>query len=309
MKITVMGLGGIGGLLSGPLVRRYGGEVSLIARGARAQHLRREGLTLHSDYFGEFTVRPATVTADPAELPVQDLVIVCVKNGQLADAARQLAPVVGPETVLLTVMNGVTAGDVLRRELGRGIVLESVIYTVASAGRDFSITQTGNFTHLFTGARGGDSAGGRAAAMVDSLFQEAGIDCRLTDDVDNAIWSKYVFNCAYNVATARWGGAIGTVQGDEQRMADCRALMEEARAVGVARGVNLPEDLVARQMRRIEKTAPDSASSLSRDFAAKRPGELEVFCGDVVRMAAEAGVAVPVTAEYYRALLDTAASF
>lgn len=309
MKITVMGLGGIGGLLSGPLVRRYGGEVSLIARGARAQHLRREGLTLHSDYFGEFTVRPTTVTADPAELPVQDLVIVCVKNGQLADAARQLAPVVGPETVLLTVMNGVTAGDVLRRELGRGIVLESVIYTVASAGRDFSITQTGNFTHLFTGARGGDSAGGRAAAMVDSLFQEAGIDCRLTDDVDNAIWSKYVFNCAYNVATARWGCTIGGIKADESRVEDCRALLTESWKVGVASGVALPEELPEKQLRRILKTSDDSDSSLGRDFAAGRAGELEVFCGDVIRMAAEYGVDVPMTQKYYDALKDIASRF
>ena len=308
-KLTVVGIGGIGGLLSGPLVRRYGGHITLVARGKRGEALRNNGLTLHSDIYGDFTVSPAAVAETPEELPVQDVVLVCVKNGQLAQVARQIAPIVGPETIVLTVMNGVTAGTNLRRALGRGIVLESVIYTVSSAGEDYSITQIGDFTHLFTGAAPGDEAGAKAAQALHDLLAGAGIDCRLAADVAVAIWSKFVLNCAYNVATARWSCNIGAIKADPNRMADCRALMAEARAVGVARGVALPENLGDKQMHRVETTADPSTSSLSRDFAIGRAGELEVFCGDVVRMAAEAGVDVPVTKEYYQALLDMAAKF
>lgn len=308
-KLTVVGIGGIGGLLSGPLVRQYGDHITLVARGRRGEALRSKGLTLHSEMYGEFTVQPAAVVETPEALPVQDVVLVCVKNGQLPQVARQIAPIVGPETIVLTVMNGVTAGTNLRRALGKGIVLESVIYTVSSAGADYSITQLGNFTHLFTGAAPGDEAGEKAARVLHDLFAGAGIDCRVAADVDAAIWTKFVLNCAYNVATARWSCNIGAIKADEKRMADCRALMAEARAVGVARGVALPENLVDRQMHRVETTADASTSSLSRDFAVGRAGELEVFCGDVVRMADEAGVDVPVTREYYQALLDMAAKF
>lgn len=308
-KLAVVGLGGIGGLLSAPLIRQYGSRISVVARGGRRKHLREQGLTLRSDVYGEFTIHPPVVAETPAELPVQDMVLVCVKNGALPEVARQIQPIVGPETIVLTVMNGVTAGSVLRSHLQGGIVLESVIYTVSSAGADYSITQQGNFTNLFTGAAPGDEAGAAAAAEICGVFRGAGIDCQAEEDVRVSIWSKYVLNCAYNVATARWGCSIGAIKADPARMEDCRALLTEARNVGVARGVPLPENLVEKQLRRIVRTTDDSTSSLSRDFAAGRSGEMEVFSGDLVRMAGEHGVDVPVTRRYYQALQELAARF
>lgn len=308
-KITVAGIGGVGGLLSGVLIRQYGDSVSLIARGKRAEHLRTEGLTLHSDAYGEFTVKPAVVTDDPAELPVQDLVLVCVKNDALEAVAQQIMPIVGPETVVLPVMNGVTAAKKLRSILPTGTVLGCVIYTVSGAGRDFSITQQGKFTELSIGSQVFDTAEQAKAEETAALFMEAGIQCKAVEDVAVAIWTKYVLNCAYNVATARWGCTIGGIKADESRVEDSRALLTESWKVGVASGVALPEELPEKQLRRILKTSDDSDSSLGRDFAAGRAGELEVFCGDVVRMAAELGVDVPMTQKYYDALKEISARF
>ena len=145
-KITVLGVGGVGGLLAGQLIRKYGDAVSLVARGARGEHLRQQGLTIHSDLYGEYTVQPAAVTADPAELGVQDLILVSVKYAQLETAAAQLAPIVGPDTLVLPVMNGVHTAAKLGRLLGKGRMLQSVIYVVSSAGADYSITQYGDYT-------------------------------------------------------------------------------------------------------------------------------------------------------------------
>lgn len=308
-KITVVGIGGVGGLLSGVLIRQYGDRVSLIARGSRAEHLRTHGLTLHSEAYGEFTVKPAVVTDDPAGLPVQDLVLVCVKNDALEAAAQQIMPIVGPDTVVLPVMNGVTAAKKLRSILPTGTVLGCVIYTVSGAGRDFSITQQGKFTELSIGSQVFDAAEQAKAEETAALFMDAGIQCKAVEDVSVAIWTKYVLNCAYNVATARWGCTIGGIKADESRVEDSRALLTESWKVGVASGVSLPEELPEKQLRRILKTSDDSDSSLGRDFAAGRSGELEVFCGDVIRMAAELGVEVPVTQKYYDALKEIAARF
>ena len=308
-KITIVGIGGVGGLLAGVLIRKYGNNVSLIARGKRAEHLRTHGLTLHSDAYGEFTVNPATVTDDPTVLPVQDLVLVCVKNDALEAAAQQIMPIVGPDTVVLPVMNGVTAAKKLRSILPAGTVPGCVIYTVSGAGQDFSITQQGKFTELSIGSQVFDTAEQATAEETAALFMEAGIQCKAVEDVNAAIWTKYVLNCAYNVATARWGCTIGGIKADENRVEDCRALLTESWKVGIASGVALPEDLPEKQLRRILKTSDDSDSSLGRDFAAGRPGEMEVFCGDVIRMAETLGVDVPMTRKYYDALKDIASRF
>ena len=307
LKITVMGLGGVGGLLSGALIRHYGDAVSLIARGARAEHLRSQGLTLHSEVYGEFTVLPGFVTDDPARLPIQDLVLVCVKNGGLEKAAAQLKPIVGPETLVLPVMNGVSAGKNLRSWLGQGHVLDSVIYTVSSAGPDYSITQKGKFTTIYMGATLPQDEPG--AKICQETLKGAGIDCRLTQDVQAAIWSKYVLNCAYNVVTARWGIPIGRIKADPKLTQDYHDLMEEAWKVGRSAGVALPDDLLEKHMERLAHTTDDSTSSLSRDFDEGRVGEMDIFCGEVIRMADQLGVAVPVTRAYQQGLLERAASF
>ena len=306
-SITVMGVGGVGGLLAGALVRRYGDAVSLVARGRRGEHLRAHGLTLHSDLYGELTVRPARVVEDPAELGVQDVVLVCVKNDGLARAAEQVAPIVGPDTVVLPVMNGVRVGEQLRAALPGAQVLESVIYTVSSAGEDFSITQKGKFTTIYTG--GTDAVQKAAAERLCGVLKAADIDCRHAGDVMAAVWSKYVLNCAYNVVTARWGINIGQIKASESLTADYLGLMTEAFQVGRARGVALPDDLLDKHMKRLANTTDDSTSSLSRDFDAGRAGEMEVFSGEVVRMAAQAGVPAPLCNAYYEGLKQRAAAF
>ena len=204
-KITVLGVGGVGGLLAGQLIRQYGDAVSLVARGGRGEHLRRQGLTIHSDLYGEYTVQPAAVAEDPAELGVQDLILVSVKYAQLETAAAQLAPIVGPDTLVLPVMNGVHTAAKLGRLLGKGRMLQSVIYVVSSAGEDYSITQYGDYTTIYLGE--GERAGEADAKAVCEALKAADIDCRFAPDVQAAIWSKYVLNCAYNVVTARWGEA------------------------------------------------------------------------------------------------------
>lgn len=307
-RILIDGIGGVGGLLACQLVKAYGPAVSLIARGARRDALRANGLTMHGQIYGTYTVQPAVITEDPAALPVQDVIFVCVKNGSLPEVCAQIAPVVGESTIVVPVMNGVSAGEVLRAALGRGTVLDSVIYTVASAGADYSITQQGGYTNLFVGSR--DPAAQAAVRQVAALLQGAGVNGLASENIESDIWKKYILNCAFNVVTARWGITIGAVRADAQLLADCRALMTEAAAVGAAKGVALPDELVETHMLVFTKTSdPASESSLSRDFAAGRAGELELFTGDLVRQAAALGIPVPVSAAYYKAMRAMADRF
>lgn len=300
MKVTIVGVGGVGGLLAGALIRRYGADVSLIARGKRLQDLKENGLTLRSDAYGNFSVQPACVTEDPSSLPVQDAVLVCVKNGGLQKAAEKIAPMVDENTLVLPVMNGVSASGNLTRMLGKGRVLDSVIYTVSSVENGV-IDQKGNFTQIFMGGNG--------AEELAAWLQGAGIEAIVAEDVRAATWSKYVLNCAYNVVTARWGITIGDIKHSERLRGEYRSLMEEAWRVGRADGVNLPDTLVDQHMVRLMNCMDDSTSSLSRDFEAGIVGEMDIFTGEVVRLADRYGVDVPVSRQYLAGLEERAASF
>lgn len=309
-KIMVVGVGGVGGVLAANLVKKYGESVSLIARGPRREALRQNGLTLHSDLYGEFTVHPACIEEDPALCGVQDLILICVKNGGLQKVCQQILPVVGEHTAVMAVMNGVSAGQELAQRLGKGVLVDSVIYTVSSAGSDYSITQKGSYTYLNIGSHTDSEEGKKAAQEIADLLNAAGVDCKVSRNVQAAIWKKYVLNCAFNVATARWGYTIGQLAADAAKRADCRALMAEAAAVAAKMGVPLPEDLVDKHMvTMMENTTPNSDSSLSRDFDAGKVGEMEVFSGYIVRKAAELGVPAPVSGEYYEGLKARAAGF
>ncbi len=309
-KIMVVGVGGVGGVLAANLVKKYGESVSLIARGPRKESLRQNGLTLHSDLYGEFTVHPACIEEDPALCGVQDLILICVKNGGLQKVCQQISPVVGENTAVMAVMNGVSAGQELAQRLSKGVLVDSVIYTVSSAGSDYSITQKGSYTYLNIGSHTDSEEGKKAAQEIADLLNAAGVDCKVSRNVQAAIWKKYVLNCAFNVATARWGYTIGQLAADAAKRADCRALMAEAAAVAAKMGVPLPEDLVDKHMvTMMENTTPNSDSSLSRDFDAGKVGEMEVFSGYIVRKAAELGVPAPVSREYYEGLKARAAGF
>lgn len=309
-KIMVVGVGGVGGVLAANLVKKYGESVSLIARGPRRESLRQNGLTLHSDLYGEFTVHPACIEEDPALCGVQDLILICVKNGGLQKVCQQILPVVGEHTAAMAVMNGVSAGQELAQRLGKGVLVDSVIYTVSSAGSDYSITQKGSYTYLNIGSHTDSEEGKKTAQEIADLLNAAGVDCKVSRNVQAAIWKKYVLNCAFNVATARWGYTIGQLAADAAKRADCRALMAEAAAVAAKMGVPLPEDLVDKHMvTMMENTTPNSDSSLSRDFDAGKVGEMEVFSGYIVRKAAELGVPAPVSGEYYEGLKARAAGF
>ena len=158
-RIAVVGIGGVGGYLAG-MLGQVCPHLSLGARGRRAEAIRQKGLVLHSGRHGEIAVRPERVV--PAgQLGEQDYIFLCVKNYSLEEVCRELETAVTKDTVLIPVMNGADRGDRVRGLLGRGTVVDSLIYIVAFANPDFSITQQGDFANLRIGVRGGDEAGQR----------------------------------------------------------------------------------------------------------------------------------------------------
>ena len=129
-RIAVVGVGGVGGYVGGMLANNYP-HVTFVARGARGESIREKGLVLHSDYKGEIIARPEAVVGSAAELGPQDIVFICVKNYSLEEACAQLKGAVGPDTIVVPVMNGVDPAERTAKALGTGIVVSALIYIVA----------------------------------------------------------------------------------------------------------------------------------------------------------------------------------
>lgn len=303
-KITVLGLGGVGGYVGALLADAYP-HVTFVARGERGRSIREKGLVLHSDYRGERTVRPERVVETAESLETQDYIFICVKNYSLKEACLSLAGCVSEGTVIVPVMNGADPGDRVREYLPKGTVVDSLIYIVAFANADFSITQQDKFANLYVGIQDASAPCWQKCCDVTDLLNIAGVDCTASRDIQAEIWKKYILNCAYNVETALCDNSIGQLREDPKKAAIYEALVDEAWRVALAKGIHVTQaDRDAIIYRFYYKLQYDATSSLQRDVGAGRPTELETFSGYIVREAQRLGVDAPVSADMYRKLKE-----
>lgn len=308
-NIAVLGIGGVGGYLAGMLARAYP-DVFFVARGARKAALEKNGLVLHSEYSGEITARPARVAETAAELDALDYLFICVKNYSLEQVCRTLGDSVTDRTVIVPVMNGVDPAERVRTLVGRGTVVESVIYTVAFANPDFSVTQQGDFTTVKLGISNAAPDQQAAVERTRDLLAGAGVDARVSEDIQTEIWRKYMLNCAYNVLTAAYDRPIGPLRDDPVTRQAYHDLLRETCRVARAKGVALTEEIVETEYDRfLHVLKPDATSSLQRDLhpaggAPHGQTELDTFSGYLVREARRLGVDVPLTERYDKLLRE-----
>lgn len=302
-KIAVLGIGGVGGYLAGMLASTYS-DVSFVARGPRKAALVAHGLQLHSEYSGEITARPARVVETAAELAPLDYLFICVKNYSLEQACKTLGASVDDHTVIIPVMNGVDPAERVRTFVGRGTVVESLIYTVGFSNPDFSVTQQGDFTTVKLGIPHATPAQQAAVERTRDMMVHAGIDTQICADIQAEIWRKYMLNCAYNVLTAAYNRTIGQLRDDPVTRQEYRDLLLETLAVAQAKGVALTREIaLAEYDRFLHKLEDDATSSLQRDLhpaddAPPRESERDTFSGYLVREAHRLGISVPLSERY-----------
>lgn len=305
LKIAVAGVGAIGGLLAAMLGRKYEKQITLIARGKHGDALREKGLTLYSEFYGDNTINPLKVAEKGDEVPVQDLVLVCCKNYSLQGILEQISPMIGPETIVMPVMNGVEPGDRIRERFPDSICIDSLIYTITAKETDNVSRQTGAYTHMFIGSKIQDERHINAAKMVFELFKSVGFDARYSEDIMSEIWQKFILNCGFNVITARYLTNTGGIRRNPEWAEDFHELMKDAEKVGRLEGVNIPEGTAEKKYSYCMENQGDGAtSSLKRDVEAKRPAELDAFLGAVIRGADKYGIEVPCTKKYHKELSE-----
>lgn len=303
MRVAVMGTGGTGGYFGG-LLARAGEDVTFIARGAHLDALRSQGLTVRSRLNGDFSV-PVQATDDPSRLEPVDLVLFCVKAYDIGAAAALIRPLVGPETVVLPVQNGIDAAEHLARVVGPEHVMGGVAVVTSSVAAPGVIAQTAGAGKLLLGELAG-GASARAERLVRAL-QRAGIAAEEHAAIQVALWEKFIFICAFSGVTALTRLPIGAILASAECSVLLEGVMAEVAAVAQARGIALPDDSVARSVALAARFEPWARGSLYHDLAAGRRLELETLNGTVVRLGREQGIPTPYNFVVYAALQPYAA--
>lgn len=285
MKFAVMGTGDIGSRY-GALLVDAGHEVVFIARGARLEDLKQNGL----QSTGQFGLPPVTlsqvnVTDQPESVGSVEAVVFAVKTYQLEAAAEQMKPLIGSDTVVVPLQNGVTAAD----RIGAIIGLDHVV---------------GYSTDIPNAMGELDGPVSDRVNQLRKLFTEAKWNVETTDDIRSPLWTKAaVYAACAPIITSRIDfGTAGAFPAFRERYI---AICHEAAAVAQVEGINIPSDFIEHSLDLFDgavKSAPEHQMSMQKDLAAGRPLELEDLIGVFVHKGAELGVSTPTIKTYYELL-------
>lgn len=290
MRIAVFGSGGVGGYFGGRLAQA-GADVTFIARGAHLDALRAHGLYLHST-LGDAHIAPVTATDKPEDVGPVDIVLYAVKMYHVEETAPQLAPLLGEETAVVCLQNGVEAERLVAALYGEAHVMGGVAYIEAAIGEPGHIHHGSPFARVLFGELDGRIS--RRAQRLLSSFQAApGVTAELSDRIWTHKWEKFLFICALSGLTAAAQTPVGPLLQVPQGRQVAEAIMREVAALAAAEGVSLPPNAVAQALSRFESLPPSMKSSLQRDFEHRRPTETQWLNGAVVRLAERHGLPVP----------------
>ncbi|MQG63344.1 MAG: 2-dehydropantoate 2-reductase [SAR202 cluster bacterium] len=296
MRIAIMGAGGVGGCLGG-LLGKAGNDVWLIVRGEHLEAIRANGLKLVRPDT-EFVVQ-VNATDNPAEVGPVDLVLFTVKTYQNRHVITTLKPLMGHETSVITLQNGVESHEQLGAVLGPSNILpgaywaSSHILSPGVIGED--VPAQISFGEI-------DDTDSLRSPDIRKVFRDAGIKTEISLDPLQVLWEKFIVLSALAGITS----AAQTRPKELLKYPDARAMfcnaMEESLAVGLAKGINLPDNLVQDSLKYIE-SLPDFQNSMHGDYEAGRATELEALSGAVIRLGKQIGVKTPVHEFLYSVLL------
>ena len=294
MKIAVMGTGGVGGYFGG-LLARAGNEVTFVARGAHLEAIKANGLRVESVNDGDFTVHSNAVE-DTSEVGAQDLVLFAVKMYHNSDAIYTVKPMLGPDSLVLTLQNGIDNGQQLVDAFGRERVLIGSCYLEGRIKEPGVVTQGGPGRASFGELEPGIT---QRCQRLLAVFQEANWRVELEENMPGMLWKKF----SYLAGSAAVGAATRTLFGEMRTIPETRAVIqgaiEEILEVGRASGAPIMEDSLEWCITSLDNFPATGMSSLGKDFLEGRPVELDGLTGAAIRMGREYGVPTPINDTLY----------
>jgi 2-dehydropantoate 2-reductase len=298
MRIAVIGAGGIGAIYGASLAKA-GADVVFVARGAHLRAMQDNGLRIEGDR-GEMQIRPAQATDDIAGIGIVDYVLFCVKLWDVENAGEQLRPLIGPDTAVIPLQNGVDAPERLAAILGPEPVMGGTAFVTGAIVAPGIVHQTGTYQQMTFGELDGRTS--RRGERLRDLCAAAGFEGVLSPDVMVPIWEKFLLLVPAAGLNALTRLPLGKWRADPDLLALFEAALRETVVVGLAEGVHLPPDSVDKTLATMWSMPDYHMTSMGNDLLRGNRLELPWFAGKVVELGRCHDVATPVNSFIHTAL-------
>ena len=298
MKIAIIGSGGVGGYFGARLAAN-GQDVTFVARGAHLEALQKKGLKVLSA-LGDLQLTEVKATSDTAIIGPVDVVMIAVKLWATEEAAAAAKPLIGANTVVVSFQNGVVAVDTLLPVLAKEHVMGGVANIAALIEAPGVIRHNGTMANLFFGELDGKPSARSQALLVACKI--ANVQAELVADINKAIWEKFVRLVTLSALTSLTRMPVGPIRSDPDTRALMQQVMEEAVAVGKAKGVKFDAGLVADQISKVDTYPATMVASMCGDLRRGNRLELPWLSGMVAKFGKELDIPTPANQFVYAAL-------
>lgn len=300
MKICIYGAGAVGGYFGGRLAQA-GLDVTFIARGKHLEAITANGLHVKS-ISGDFTIHPARATDRTEEIGPADVVLCCVKSWQVSEAAEKIRSLVGPETLIIPLQNGVEAHTTFSKSLGADCVLPGLCKLITMIDAPGHIRHAGADPYLAFGEMDGRLS--RRAEQIGQAFANAqGMRVHVSQNIFTQLWRKFMLIAPWSGMGALTRSPIGVIRSLPETHAMLVDSIREIYEVARAKRVPMEEKAVDDTINFIDKLPPDGTTSMQRDIMEGRPSELYEQNGAVVRYGETGDVQTPVNRFIFHSLL------
>jgi 2-dehydropantoate 2-reductase len=293
-----MAAGAVGAYFGGRMAQA-GHDVALIARRANLEALRKNGLTIESVH-GDVHLKNVNATSDPKDVGPVDIVLFAVKLWDTEAAAELAKPLVGPDTRVITLQNGVDSYERVSGILGKDQTVGGTAYIASVLGGPGVVRHTSKFATLRCGRIDG-KPDAKLAAFAETA-KAANVDVQLQDDMNRERWQKFIFLSSLAGANCMTRQPLGKILADPDTRAFYRKLMTECLAVGQKSGAKVPNDWIDDRMTFSENAPPGMKASMFHDLEAGNRLELDWLTGKVVSLGKELGVPTPASEAVYAAV-------
>ncbi len=298
MKIAVLGMGGIGGVVGASLARKFS-DIYFIARGKSLEAISKNGLTLKSDKLGKFNVKPKLVTDNVNDIGTVDALIIATKSYSLEAACRQCLSIIGPNTLVLPLLNGVAVSEDVKSVIGSaGKVMDGCIYAFSNIIEPGVIAHIGELCHIDMGFM--DGRNDNTAIELSKMLNEVGIETVYSNDIMVPVWEKYIMMCGNSCVFSYFQCPAGEVHKSPEKTKFINDVYTELYTLAKSMKVNVSDKIVDKYMDVFNRLPDDAITSLYRNI---KDGdfntEFDAIIGKAHRFAAKANVNAPCIEKTY----------
>lgn len=301
-KIVIAGIGGVGGYFGGLLARAYPGngelKVYFVARGEHLRQIQKRGLTVIKGDI-EFIAEPYLATADATQIGIADYIIISTKSYDLNVILSGLKPCIDDHTIIISLLNGVEAVELLREKFPNNVVPSGFAYIVAAIREPGIVENIGNRQEMFFGL---DGETNEDLIKLEDLLKSAGIEATYSQQISKLLWEKFIFLSCIATATSYHQKTVGQLL--EQHSKYLQNLLSEVKAIAIKKNIAVDEQITEKAFAHYEELPYGATSSMQRDFDQnKNQTELESITGYVVSEGKKLNIKTPYFESAYLELL------